>query len=76
MNNKMQEAIAATQQDVIVAAEQKLGCSLTESERRGIQSIGSLMMLESCLRSFSSPAYTQAQVFGDLEHFTKQAQSV
>jgi hypothetical protein len=74
MNNKMQEAIAATQQEVAVAAEQKLGRSLTEAERRGIQSIGSLMMLESCHQSFSSPAYTQAQVLADLEHFTRQAQ--
>ena len=74
MNNKMQEAVAATRQVVIVAAEQKLGRLLSAAERRGIESIGSLMMLESCHQSFSSPVYTQAQVLADLEHFTRQAQ--
>lgn len=35
MKNKIQEAIEATQQEIIVAAEQKFGRSLTEAERRG-----------------------------------------
>lgn len=72
MKDKMQEALAAFQQDVIVSAEEKR--TLSDAERRGIQSITSLMMLESCFKSFSSPDYTQAQVLEDLEHFTKPAQ--
>jgi len=72
MTDKMQQAIEMSRQDVIAAAEKKLGRSLTESERAGILRIGSLMMLESCHQSFSSPVSTQAQVFADLEHFAKQ----
>jgi hypothetical protein len=71
-NNKMQEAMAARRQEVIVAAEQKLGRALSVAERRGIEKIGSLMMLESFYQSFSSPASTPAQVLADLEHFAKQ----
>ena len=72
MKDKMQQAIEACQQDVIAAAEQKIGRSLTDAERRGIQSIDSLMMLDSCSQSFSSPVSTPAQVLADLEHFAKQ----
>ena len=72
MKDKMQQAIEAGQEDVILAAEQKLGRLLTEAERRGIRNISSLMMLESCSQSFSSPISTEAQVLADLEHFTKQ----
>jgi hypothetical protein len=39
MKDKMQQAIEASQQDVIVAAEQKLGRPLSDAERRGIQSL-------------------------------------
>lgn len=74
MTDKIQEAIRSCQQDVIVSAEQKLGRVLTESESLGIEKITSLMMLDSCYQSFSSTAYTQAQVLADLEHFVKQAQ--
>jgi hypothetical protein len=74
MTDKTQEAIRGCQQEVIVAAEQKLGRTLTAVERLGIESITSLMMLDSCCQSFSSSAYTRAQVLADLEHFAKQAQ--
>jgi hypothetical protein len=74
MKDKMQQAIEASQRDVITAAEQKLGRSLSDAERRGIQSISSLSMLDSCCQSFSSPVSTQAQVLADLEYFAKQAQ--
>ena len=73
MKDKMQQAIEASQQDVIVAAEQKLGRLLSDAECGGIQSISSLTMLESCYLSFSSQVYTQAQVLSDLEHFAKRA---
>jgi hypothetical protein len=74
MTDKIQEAIRACRQDVIAAAEQKLGRALTHPERLGVENITSLSMLDSCCQSFSSPAYTQAQVLADLEHFAKQAQ--
>ena len=71
---RFQEAVVGSRRDAIIAAERKLGRSLTEAERRGIESITSLMMLESCCQSFSSPVSTQAEVLADLEHFAKQAQ--
>jgi hypothetical protein len=55
MTSKIQEAIRGCQQDVIVAAEQKLGRALTHPERLGIESITSLMMLDSCCQSFRLP---------------------
>ena len=73
---RFQQAVVASQQEAILAAEQKLARSLTEAERRGIESITSLMMLESCCRAFSSPVSTQAEVLTDLEHFAKQAQKI
>ena len=74
MTGKIQQAIRESQQEIIAVAEQKLERTLTEAERRGIQSISSLMMLDSCHQSFSSPVATPAQVLADLEHFAKQAQ--
>ena len=73
MKDKMQQALTASQQDVILAAEQKLRRSLSDAERRGIQGISSLTMLGSCCQSYRSPASTQAQVLADLAYFTKQA---
>jgi hypothetical protein len=69
---EMQQAIAKCQQDVIATAEQKLGRSLTESERAGILKIDSLTALESCYQSFSSPVCTQARVLAALAHFARQ----
>jgi hypothetical protein len=76
MKDKMQQAIEAIQQDVIIAAEQKLGRPLSDAERRGIQSISSLLMLDACGQAFSSPSCTRERVLADLEHFAKQAQRV
>jgi len=42
---KFQQAVVASRQDAIAAAEQKLGRALTQAEREGIESITSLMML-------------------------------
>ena len=71
MSDKMQQAIEMSQQEVITAAETKLGRKLTDSERIGVQRIRSLMMLESCFRSFSSPAISGSQVLADLQSFEK-----
>jgi hypothetical protein len=71
---RFQQAVVASRQDVIVAAEHKLGRVLTGAERLGIENITSLMMLESCCRAFSSTVSTQAEVQKDLEYFAKQVQ--
>ena len=67
-----QKTIVMFQREVITVAEQKLGRSLTDAERFGIQNIRSLMMLESCLQSFTSPNYTPAEISNDLESFAKK----
>lgn len=61
---RFQQAVVSSRQEVIAAAE-----------RHGIEAITSLMMLESCCQTFSSPVSTQAEVLADLEHFSKQAQN-
>ena len=70
----IEDAVRVMQTEVIKAAEQKLARPLTEPECRGIRSVRSLMMLESCERAFSSPMSSQAEVLGDLAHFAKKAQ--
>jgi hypothetical protein len=70
---RFQQAVEGTQLEIMTAAEKKLGRSLTDAERQGVQSIHSLMMLESCCRAFGSAGTTQAEVLADLEHFAKQA---
>jgi hypothetical protein len=70
---RFQQAVAGSQQEIITAAEKKLGRSLTDAERQGVQRIHSLMMLESCCRAFASAATTQAEVLADLEYFAKKA---
>jgi hypothetical protein len=72
MQNKIQQAIELSRHEVITAAEAKLGRPLASDERSGIQRIGSLMMLESIYRSFTSPVYTAAKVLADLDQFSKQ----
>lgn len=71
MADLMKAAIKASQKDVITAAEHKLGRKLSKSERSGIQNIGSLMMLESCFRTFSSTNDNVAQVEADLKFFAQ-----
>ncbi|WP_395739963.1 hypothetical protein [Prosthecobacter sp.] len=73
-DSRTQQALVAFRQAAILAAEDKLARSLSEAERRGLESVASMMMLESCERSFSSPHVTQTQVIADLEYFAKQAQ--
>ncbi len=72
MQDRMQLAIEAGQEEAIKLAETKLGRQLTEVERGGLRRIVSLMMLESVCRSFAAPGVTQAQVLADLEHFSRE----
>jgi len=72
----MEEALRVMQTEVIGAAERKLGRALTDAESRGIRSIRSPMMLESCERAFSSPISSKEEVLADLVHFAGKAQQV
>lgn len=62
-----------SRKEAVAAAERKLARTLTEPERAGIQNIGSLLQLKSCVQAFESPAYTPAKVLADLESLTKNS---
>jgi len=66
MNNKYQEALPLMHSEIINAAQAKLGRQLSETEISGVQSIVSLMRLESLWEAFSDPAYLAVQVEKDL----------
>jgi hypothetical protein len=72
---KMRDALSASRADVVTAAEIKLGRALSEEERRGIDGIESLMMLESCSQSFTSEKTTPRQVKEDLAYFGTKAKA-
>jgi hypothetical protein len=72
---RVERAIAEYRAQVIEAAERKLGRTLSSDERRGIESLSSLMMLESCDRSFSAEQTTAAQVEKDVAYFASQAKT-
>jgi hypothetical protein len=74
MDNRLQEALRASQADIITAAEAKLSRPLSTGERAGIERVSSLMTLESVYRSFTFPDYSAAQVESDLRHFASQPQ--
>jgi hypothetical protein len=65
----MAEALRLCRADVISAAESKLGRQLSGLERDAVERIGSLMMLESCYRSFSSESIGPEQVEEALQAF-------
>jgi len=70
--NKLATAIVGIQLEVIEAAQQKLGRALSEKEKKGIERISSLMMLESCYQSFTSEKITAEQVQMDITQFSEK----
>ena len=70
---RTQKVIAAFRLGVIRIAEQKLGRSLTNAERAGIQHIDSMMTLESCEHAYSASSCTPERVLADLAQFAEQA---
>ena len=72
---KVRDALSTFRADVVAAAERKLGRALSEEERRGIDGIESLLMLESCSQSFASEKTTPSQVKEDLAHFSAKAKA-
>ena len=73
MTDKLQQALLLSQQEVITLAEKKLNRSLSPDERKGIENICSLMMLESMCQAYSSPIRTPGELLQDLEYFSKKA---
>jgi hypothetical protein len=75
MIKKFKQAIVATKRGIITAAEQKLGRSLTLKERKSVEAIHSLTLLEACHQAFTSALFTPAQVLADLEYLVRSATS-
>ena len=68
MVKKFKQLIGNTRHEIISAAEQKLGRSLTLKERKGVEAICSLSLLEACYEAFTSAMFTPAQVLADLNY--------
>ena len=62
MNERIKQYIQAYQVDVIVAAEAKLGCSLTANEKAGIENLHSGLRLEGLYMAFIHAPTSQAEV--------------
>jgi hypothetical protein len=69
MVKKFKQAIGMTKRAIIRSAEQKLGRTLTLKERKGVESIHSLTLLQACHQAFASAYSTPAQVLADLDYF-------
>ena len=65
--------IAALRQDVVSAAEGKLGRSLTERERTTVHAFSSPRMLQSMQRRFTQETTTAAAIERDLVHLASVA---
>ena len=74
MIRKFKQVIGNTKRGIISAAEEKLGRALTPKERKGVESIHSLTLLEACHQAFTSTFFTPAQVLADL-HFLMRSSS-
>ncbi len=70
--SKIEQYLEAMRDEVIAAAETKLGRPLTPAETRGVRNIKGSMMLESCSQSFSHTATKPEDVAKDLAFFADQ----
>jgi len=71
MIRKFKQVIGNTKSGIISAAEEKLGRTLTPKERKGVEAIHSLTLLEACHQAFTSTFFTPAQVLADLEYLMR-----
>lgn len=70
--DRINQYLEAVREDVIAAAETKLGRSLTLEDKAGIRNIKGGMMLDSCSQSFSHDATTPEDVTRELAFFASQ----
>ena len=70
--SKIEQYLEAMRDEVIAAAEKKLGRPLTPMEAEGVRSIKGGMMLESCFQSFSHMVTKPENVAKDLAFFVGQ----
>ena len=71
-SDRIAQYLEAVREEVIAAAETKLGRSLTPEEREGIRNIGGGMMLGSCCQSFTHEATTPEEVAKELAFFASR----
>ena len=72
-SGRVKEYLQAMREDVIAAAETKVGRPLSPNEKDAVNELGG-MMLESCYRSYTElPDYSAERVTLDLAAFAEQA---
>ncbi len=71
-NDRIAQYLEAAREEVVAAAETKIGRSLTPEEKEGIRNIKSGMMLNSCCQSFSHASTTPEEVTKELTFFANQ----
>lgn len=73
-SERVKEYLQAMRDDVIAAAETKMGRPLSRDEKDAVNGLGG-MMLESCYRSYTElPDYSGEQVAQDLAAFFERVQ--
>jgi hypothetical protein len=70
MTDNLHQALLLSQKEAITLAEKKLNRLLSPEERKGIENIRSLMMLESMCQAYASPICTPEEVLKDLDYFS------
>jgi hypothetical protein len=70
--NQLEQAITGMRKEATELAERKLGRSLTDTERAGLENVKSGMMFEAISRSFAFEGYSAEQVAADLACFAKK----
>lgn len=72
-DERVRQWIAAMRTDIVSTAELRLGRTLSHEERRGVECIQSMMMLESVQREVASEKSTPAQIEKTLSFFASEA---
>ena len=71
MDDRVRQYIQAYQADVVIAAEARLGRSLTANEKAGIENLYSGLRLEGLYMAFSHASTSQAEVAETLAQLAK-----
>ena len=72
-DERVSQWIAAMRTDIISTAETRLGRALRPEEKKGVEGIQSMMMLESVQREVAFEKSTPEQIERSLAHFAADA---
>lgn len=64
--SKLEQAVVMMRKEAAESAEQKLGRSLVDAERTGIEAVKSMMMLEAICQSFAFEGYSAERIAADV----------